>query len=52
MVYFINLFLAIFFLNFIFNINLIDDIIFNIVEREYMKLFIDIILIICIMMAI
>jgi len=52
MVYFINLFLSIFFLNFIFNINLIDDIIFNIVEREYMKLFVDIILITCIMMAI
>ena len=52
MVYFINLFLSIFFLNFIFNINLIDDIIFNIVEREYIKLFVDIILITCIMMAI
>lgn len=52
MVYFINLFLSIFFLNFIFNINLIDDIIFNIVKREYMKLFVDIILITCIMMAI
>jgi hypothetical protein len=45
MLYFIKIFIVIFFLNFIFDANLFDDIIVNILDAEYCKLIIDIIII-------
>jgi hypothetical protein len=52
MVYIIKLFLVIFFLNFIFDVNLIDDIITSILDMEYFKLIIDIIIIFAVLIVI
>jgi hypothetical protein len=45
MIYFIKILIIIFFLNFIFDANLFDDMIVNILDAEYHKLIIDIIII-------
>jgi hypothetical protein len=52
MFYFIKIFIVIFFLNFIFDANLFDDIIVNILDAEYYKLMIDIIIIGSVLIAI
>jgi hypothetical protein len=45
MIYFIKILIIIFFLNLIFDANLFDDMIVNILDAEYYKLIIDIIII-------
>jgi hypothetical protein len=52
MVYIIKLFLIIFVLNFIFDVNLIDDIIVCILDNEYLKLMIDIIIIAAVLIVV